>query len=112
MAQAEGVKNVHHWLKLIGASQWHEYQSRRWFGHRAIADNGAETTLTRTGEDRDGEWADLDTVAGYRRTVLCESVREELRHNMGGAVSCDVGPEVLLSICKGRLQATTWLEKV
>ena len=50
-------------------------------------------------------------MAGYRRTVMCESVRSEIRHNMGG-IDGGMGSELLLSICKGRLQPTTWLEKV
>ena len=64
------------------------------------------------GDDQDGDWTDLDTVAGFRRTVMCESVRDEIKLNMGNSCSPETVKQLLWAICKGRLQPTTWLQKV
>ena len=44
--------------------------------------------------------------------MMCESVRDEIKLNMGTSCSSETARQLLLAMCKGRLQPTTWLEKV
>ena len=68
------------------------------------------------------EWIDLSTVKGYRRTVMCQEVRDELEINLVAQPDCgQQGDEeeeeeewqrILIAMCDGRLLPTPWLNKV
>ena len=51
----------------------------------------------------------MGTVRGYKRVVMCEEVREEIRTVLGEATDLK---EYLLALCDDRLVATPWLNRV
>lgn len=55
------------------------------------------------------KWLDVGTVRGYKRVVMCEEVREEVRVVLGEATDIK---EFLLALCDDRLVATPWLNMV
>jgi hypothetical protein len=60
--------------------------------------------------DEEEAWIDLDTVQGYRRTVMCEAVREEVASNLGEAPgTCS---QLLTGMIQRRLMPTPWLNQV
>lgn len=61
--------------------------------------------------EKEEAWIDLETVRGYKRTVLCEGVREELRLNLGDE-DLPRCAELLRGITDGRLVPTPWLNQV
>lgn len=67
------------------------------------------------------EWIDLATVKGYRRTVMCQEVRDELILNLTEDPASEEEEDedkmqdwqrVVIAICEGRLLPTPWLNKV
>ena len=48
-------------------------------------------------------------MRGYKRVVMCEEVREEVRTVLGEATDIK---EYLLALCDDRLVATPWLNRV
>ena len=60
--------------------------------------------------DEEEAWIDLDTVQGYKRTVLCEAVRDEVASNLGEAPgTCS---QLLSGMTQRRLMPTPWLNQV
>jgi hypothetical protein len=59
--------------------------------------------IARGGE---GELLDLGTVAGYKRVVMCQGIRDEVEESLG------VGEwaRLLPAMCEGRLAPTPWLD--
>ena len=60
------------------------------------------------GHGEELEWIDLATVAGYRRVVFCQSVRDDVEGALGPGAWADLLPRM----CEGRLVPTPWLNKV
>ena len=62
------------------------------------------------GGDEEDRFIDPETVDGYKRTVLCEGVRDEIAHNLGPT------PAALHQLLQGmtnrRLLPTPWLNQV
>ena len=67
------------------------------------------------------EWIDLATVKGYRRTVMCQEVRDELILNLTEDPASEEEEDedkmqdwqrVVIAMCEGRLLPTPWLNKV
>ena len=48
-------------------------------------------------------------MRGYKRVVMCEEVREEVRAVLGEATDIK---QFLLALCDDRLVATPWLNRV
>ncbi len=61
------------------------------------------------GCDDEERWLDVGTVRGYKRVVMSEEVREEVRAVLGEATDIK---EFLLALCDDRLVATPWLNRV
>lgn len=55
-------------------------------------------------------WIDLDTLRGYKRTVLCEGVRDEVACNLGEEPNACA--ELLQGVVQRRLLPTPWLNQV
>ena len=68
-----------------------------------------ELLLPIPGCDDEERWLDVSTVRGYKRVVMCEEVREEVRAVLGEATDIK---EFLLALCDDRLVATPWLNRV
>ena len=60
------------------------------------------------GHGEEYEWINLGTVAGYRRAVFCQSVRDDVDANVGPGCWAQCLPRM----CEGRLVPTPWLNKV
>lgn len=60
------------------------------------------------GHGEEYEWINLGTVAGYRRAVFCQSVRDDVDSNVGPGCWAQCLPRM----CEGRLVPTPWLNKV
>jgi len=70
------------------------------------------------------DWIELSTVAGYRRIVMCQEVRDELDLNLAEDTDCQIDEEernpnnmqqwqkVAIAMCDSRLLPTPWLNKV
>jgi hypothetical protein len=60
--------------------------------------------------DDEEAWIDLGAVQGYKRTVMCEAVRDEVASNLGEALgTCS---QLLSSMIQRRLMPTPWLNEV
>jgi hypothetical protein len=62
-------------------------------------------TLVGKGEEYD--WIDLSTVKGYRRVVMCQSLREDIEATLGRGAWAWLMP----ALCDDRLVPTLWLNK-
>lgn len=63
-----------------------------------------------TEADQEDAYIDLESVRGYKLTVLCEGIRDELRFNLGeDAQACR---DVLRGMLDRRLVPTPWLNQV
>ena len=60
--------------------------------------------------DEEEAWIDLDTVQGYKRTVMCEAVRDEVARNLGETPGACT--ELLNGMTQRRLMPTPWLNQV
>ena len=69
----------------------------------------AESSVYIAGYEDEENWLDIGTVKGYRRVVMCEEVREEIRTVLGEQTCIK---DFLLAMCDDRLQPTPWLNKV
>ena len=61
------------------------------------------------GYDDEENWLDVGTVKGYKRVVMCQEVREEIRTVLGEDICIK---DFLLAMCEDRLLPTPWLNKV
>lgn len=57
---------------------------------------------------REHERMDLGTVAGYKRVVICQSIRDDAEAILGREASL----ELMKHVIDGRLMPTSWLNKV
>lgn len=119
VAAAEGVRNVHHWLSIIGAT--HPILHTHFLIHIHLlpkfcymvrSQGRCDVLDAARGEEAD--WIDLNTVQGYRRMVFCESILDELKLNLRTSDndSDATARRALEAICRNRLVPTTWLNKV
>ena len=69
----------------------------------------AESFVQVAGYDDEENWLDIGTVKGYKRVVMCQEVREEIRTVLGEQTCIK---DFLLAMCDDRLQPTPWLNKV
>ena len=69
----------------------------------------AESFVYVAGYDDEENWLDIGTVKGYKRVVMCQEVREEIRTVLGERTCIK---DFLLAMCDDRLQPTPWLNKV
>jgi hypothetical protein len=61
-----------------------------------------------TGHKAEHEWIGVATVAGCRRVVMCQEVRDEVEAVVGEGWA----GELLLDMCRNRLLPTPWLNQV
>lgn len=61
------------------------------------------------GYDDEENWLDVGTVRGYKRVVMCQEVRYEIRTVLGEDASVK---DFLLALCDDRLVPTPWLNRV
>jgi hypothetical protein len=64
--------------------------------------------LQLVGRGEEGDWINLSTVKGYKRVVWCQSVRDDCESHLGPGCWAPF----LERMCRDRLVATTWLNKV
>lgn len=66
---------------------------------------GVRRWLQLIGKGEEHAAIDLSTVKGYKRIVLCQSIRDDIDENLGRGAWGDLLP----AMCRGRLKPTTWL---
>ena len=59
------------------------------------------------GAGTEGSRLDLGTVAGYRRAMMCQNVRDEVEESLGAGAWAALLP----AMCRNRLMPTPWLNK-
>lgn len=72
-------------------------------------DWNAESFIYDAGYDDEENWLDVGTVKGYKRVVMCQEVREEIRTVLGEQTCIK---DFLQAMCDDRLLPTPWLNKV
>jgi hypothetical protein len=66
---------------------------------------GVKRWLSLIGSGKEWRAVDLGTVAGYRRALMCQDIRDEIEQTLGvGAWAA-----LLPAVCDGRLTPTPWL---